>query len=79
MLTNTQKQMFEFVARSAPQLREWLHAELEQQVKLLINVVDTEQLRRAQGHAQCLTRVIAMLDLPASPPAKPSPRPQAGS
>lgn len=62
MLNNREMAMFESVARGNPALREWLVAELEKQVSVLIKVVDSELMRRAQGHAQCLQNLIDNLD-----------------
>ena len=62
MLTNKQAQMFESVARHHPQLREYLSAEFERNVQVLVKHTDVEQLRRAQGHAQCLQNLMEHLD-----------------
>lgn len=67
MLTNTTQQLFESVARSYPQLREYLRSEYDKQVHLLVNVTDSEQMRRLQGHAQRLHILIGQLDGVPSP------------
>ena len=69
MLTNKQVQMFESVARNHPQLREYLSAEFERNVQVLVKHNDDAQLRRAQGYAQCLQSLIAHIDgaTPGSP------------
>ncbi len=67
MLTSNEVQLFESVARNHPRFREWLASELKQKITVLINVVDTEQLKRAQGHAQCLQGIIDKLDSSANP------------
>ena len=67
MLTNTTQQLFESVARSHPQLREYLRSEYDKQVHLLVNVTDSEQMRRLQGHAQRLHILIGLLDGATSP------------
>lgn len=62
MLTNIRKQVIDSVARSQPKLREVLSADLEQTIKVLVNMTDAEQLRRAQGRAQYLQTLIAEFD-----------------
>lgn len=62
MLTNKQVQMFESVARSHPQLREFLVSELEAKTEVLVHMQGIDQLRMAQGHAQCLKSLIQHLD-----------------
>lgn len=62
MLTNEQLQMFESVARNHPKFREFLVAELEQKSQFLIQALDGEQFRVAQGHARCLQSLIKNLD-----------------
>lgn len=74
MLTNKQVTMFETVARNHPQLRAWLSAELDKQHEILVKSLDSELMRRAQGHAQCLSGLIRHLDEAVS-----SPRHTAGS
>lgn len=54
--------LFESLAIHQPQLREYLQALLDDQIKALVNVNDVEQLRRAQGKAQSLQNLILMLD-----------------
>lgn len=63
MLSPKQVQMFESVARSHPQLREHLAAELSKKIEVLVCTNDVEQLRRTQGYAQALRDTIALLDL----------------
>ena len=67
MLANNATQLFESVARSHPQLREWLQAEYERNVKSLVQLTDSEQMRRVQGHAQCLSGIIERLDKSLAP------------
>jgi len=62
MLTNEQLQIFESVARNHPKFREFLVAELEQKSQFLIQALDGEQFRVAQGHARCLQSLIKNLD-----------------
>lgn len=62
MLTNQDLQMFESVARGNPRLREWLVSELTAKHDVLVKMNDVEQLRRAQGYAQCLQTLIENLD-----------------
>ena len=68
MLSNKDLQLFESIARNHPRFREWLSAELEQRIKVLINVTDVDQLRRAQGYAQCLMAMVGHLDDATNPP-----------
>lgn len=68
MISNKDLQLFESIARNNPRFREWLSSELEQRIKVLINVTDTDQLRRAQGYAQCLMSLIGHLDDSVNPP-----------
>lgn len=62
MLTNQEVLMFESIAREHPKFREWLDTELAKKYEVLVKVVDGEQLRRAQGYAQCLQTLIDQLD-----------------
>ena len=55
-------QLFEMVASGHPRFKEWLQAELDQKIEVLMKVVDVEQLRRAQGYAQSLQNIITKLD-----------------
>ena len=68
MLTNNQSFMFASIAREYPALREWAAGELSKQIKTLVHVIDGEQLRRAQGHAQCLQTLIDHLDASSKSP-----------
>lgn len=54
--------LFESLAIHQPHLREYLQGLLDDQIKALVSVNDVEQLRRAQGKAQSLQNLIAMLD-----------------
>jgi hypothetical protein len=67
MRTDKDMRVLESVARGNPQFREILQTELDAKVKLLVGAVDVEQMRRAQGHAQCLQNLIDMLDLSLAP------------
>jgi len=67
MLSPKQVQMFESVARSYPQLREHLSAELSKKIEVLVCSNDVDHLRRAQGYAQSLRDIIGLLDLHLSP------------
>ena len=60
-------QLFESLARGSPQLRAWLLSELEAKHKVLVSVTDVDQLRRAQGYAQCLQAIVGHLDSALSP------------
>lgn len=59
--------MFESIARGNPRFREWLASELTKKHEALTNMIDEAQLRRAQGHAQCLSALIANLDSAVKP------------
>lgn len=74
MITNKQQLMFESVARGNPQLREWLLAELDRKIEVLIQNRDGDVLRQAQGYAQCLQTILGHLDQSTG-----SPRRRAGS
>ena len=67
MLTSQQLQMFESIARDHPKFRLWLEDELTKKYEVLVKVIDGEQMRRAQGHAQCLQTLIEQLDYHKSP------------
>ncbi len=62
MLTTKDAHMFASLARENPQLREWLVNELSSKCDTLIKLIDGEQMRRAQGYAQCLQTLIGHLD-----------------
>lgn len=55
-------QLFENLQATQPRLREWLQAELDQRIEVLMKVLDVEQLRRAQGWAQALQGILTRLD-----------------
>lgn len=62
MLTNQTTMMFESIARDHPRFREWLEERLAKQMEILVMGLDMEQVRKAQGHAQCLQTIIQNLD-----------------
>jgi hypothetical protein len=63
MLSTTELNMFESIARNQPRLREWLVKELGKQTDILVQAVEETQIRRAQGYAQGLKQIIANLDI----------------
>lgn len=54
--------LFESLVVHQPQFREYLQGQLDDQIKVLMSINDTEQMRRAQGKAQSLQHLIGMLD-----------------
>ena len=62
MLTPKQQSMFESIARGHPTFRSWLLDQLDAKTEVLIKVSDIDQLRKAQGFAQCLTSIVENLD-----------------
>ena len=72
MLTSKDLQLFESIARNNPQFREWLQRELNETTKVMINMVDEGQMRRAQGAAITLQKLIEALDLTLNPPRAPA-------
>lgn len=54
--------LFESLVIHQPQFRAFLEGELEKQLKALVSLNDVEQLRRAQGSAQTMQKLLARLD-----------------
>jgi hypothetical protein len=69
VLTNNKKaiQVLDSAARANPQLIEILTNELEERKESLVRLGDVDQLRRTQGYAQCLSDLLAVIDLKGSP------------
>lgn len=55
-------QLFERLVRNEPVFKDWLQVELVKQIDVLVCHNDEAQLRKAQGHAQCLQNLIHQLD-----------------
>lgn len=53
--------LFDYLARQ-PKLRQWLNSRLEAEVSALIQSVDIDQLRRAQGRAGLLKQMLDLMD-----------------
>jgi len=54
-------ELFDYLSRNS-RFREWLEAKLVEEAKILIQVLDIEQLRRAQGRAGLMQIMLALLD-----------------
>lgn len=54
-------ELFEFLARQA-KLREWLNAKLAEDTKVLMQALDIDQLRKAQGRAQFASTMLSLMD-----------------
>lgn len=54
-------ELFEFLARQA-KLREWLNAKLAEDTKVLMQALDIDQLRKAQGRAQFASTLLSLMD-----------------
>lgn len=63
MLTKEEIQLFESVARGNPRFAEYLQRELDKQITVLIGNPDESQIRKAQGSAQVLQKLIENLNL----------------
>lgn len=57
----TEIELFEQLSRQ-PRLKSWLQDKLDTEYTVLCQMVDMEQLRRAQGRAQLLKSMIDLLD-----------------
>lgn len=62
MLSAEDLKLFESISRGNPKFRSWLERELGKQHDVLVKAVEEAQVRRAQGHAQCLLNLIGNLD-----------------
>lgn len=61
-MTKTEEvELFEFLARQH-KLRDWLNSKLAAEMVVLVQMADMEQLRRAQGRAQALQNILALMD-----------------
>lgn len=54
-------ELFDALSR-IPRLKEWLTREYESSVSVLVQVLDNDQLRRAQGRAQAHRDMLELLD-----------------
>ncbi len=54
-------ELFESLARTH-RFREWLDLKLAETYKVLSQALDADQIRRAQGYAQGLQGMVALLD-----------------
>lgn len=62
MLDDRTAQMFLRLAQNEPDLRAWLEGELAAVTQILTNHLDEVHVRRAQGQAQHITRILTLLD-----------------
>lgn len=60
MERNAELDLFKRLLRE-PKLEEWLAYRLEQEQAVLIQSIDVEQLRRAQGRAQLVQQMLTLL------------------
>lgn len=61
MTKNEELELFDHLSRNA-KFREWLKHKASAEVEILMNVVDVDQLRRAQGRAGLLESMTKLLD-----------------
>jgi hypothetical protein len=54
-------ELFEFLGRQT-KLREWLAAQIGNDVKVLMQALDVDQLRKAQGRAQFAQSMLSLMD-----------------
>jgi hypothetical protein len=64
MLTIDKTQELELFAHLSrtTELRKWLEAKLEVELRVLVSNNDGDQIRRAQGKAQLLQQIVELLD-----------------
>lgn len=58
---SVEAELFVFLS-GQPRYREWLTAQLQKELEVLVLNNDVEQIRRAQGKAQLLQKMIELLD-----------------
>ncbi len=56
-----QQQLFQQL-RGLPAFREWINDELRKTYTVLTHMTDADQLRVAQGRAQCLESILSNMD-----------------
>ena len=54
-------ELFEHLSRNS-KLRDWLNSKLIVETNFLMQAVDIDQLRRAQGRASCWQTMLALMD-----------------
>jgi len=54
-------ELFEFLARQA-KLREWLISKLAEDTQVLMQALEIDQLRKAQGRTQFASTMLSMMD-----------------
>ena len=54
-------ELFEFLARQQS-LRAWLNAKLVEDTKVLMQALEVDQLRKAQGRCQFATQMLSLMD-----------------
>lgn len=64
MLTIDKTEELELFAHLSrlPELRRWLEAKLDMELRVLVSNNDVDQIRRAQGKAQLLQNIVELLD-----------------
>jgi hypothetical protein len=62
MLSPQERQLFESIARNQPRFREWLNAQKDKQLGILVAAVEERQIRQAQGNVAALNAIIENLD-----------------
>lgn len=61
MVKAEELELFEFLSRQH-KLREWINDKLAEDTKVLIQSTDLDQLRKAQGRAQCWQSMLVLMD-----------------
>ena len=60
MTKNDELELFDLLSRT--KLRDWIKAQRAQQTDVLVNAVDIDVLRKAQGRASMLDSIAKLLD-----------------
>lgn len=54
-------ELFEYLSRT-PAVRKWLEQKLDAEMKILVQALDVDQLRKAQGRAGLLDSMLRLLN-----------------